>query len=137
MKTTLLVAVTIGLLATSSWATSNLNLSKSNINREFPRGQFVTASTDFSGAVSQIVYTTPPTGDFILTQVCTGLATGGTLVQVGGVRIAQVGSGLCQTFTPGTVLLPGQVVTCTTFDADASTFCTITGVLQPSPPSRQ
>ena len=115
MKTTLLVGMVIGLLATSSWATSNLNLSKSNVTRIFLRGTIVTASTDISGAVSQIVYRTPASGDFILTQACTGLAPGGTLLQVGGVSLVQLGSGQCQTFTPGTVLPPDQVVTCTTF----------------------
>jgi hypothetical protein len=134
MKTTLLVGAIIGLFATSSWAASNLNLSKSNVNRVFPKGQFVTASSDISGAVSQLVYTTPPTGDFILTQVCTGVVTGGTLVQVGGVRVAQIGSGLCQTFTPGMAVSNDQNVTCTTFAEDANTFCTITGVLEPPAP---
>lgn len=131
MRTAFLAAAIVGLFATNSWAASNLNLSKSNINREFPRGQFVTASTNISGAVSQIVYTTPATGDFVLSQVCVGLATGGVLLQVGGVGIAQVGSGLCQTFTPGAVLAPDQVVTCTTVDSEARTFCMINGVLRP------
>jgi len=131
MKTALLVGAIISLFATHSWATANLNLSKSNINKNFPKGKFVTAATDISGARAQIVYMTPVTGDFILTQICTGLATGGTLLQAGGVSIAHVGSGLCQTFTPGMVLAPDQPVTCTTFDLEASTFCTITGVLEP------
>jgi hypothetical protein len=135
LKTAVLVCTVIGLFVAPAWAASNLNLSKSNVNREFPRGTFVTASTDISGAVSQIVYRTPVTGDFILTQVCVGLATGGTLLQAGGVSIAQVGSGLCQAFTPGMVLPRDQLVTCTTFAADANTFCTITGVLEPPAPT--
>ncbi len=136
MKTTpLLVGAIIGLCAMSSWAGSNLNLSKSNVNREFPGASYVTASTNISGSVSQIVYQTPAGPDFILTQVCAGLATGGTLIQVGGVGIAQVGSGLCQTFTPGMVLSPDQTVTCTTFAADASSFCAITGILGRVPPT--
>jgi len=133
MKISLLVGAIIGLFVTPSWAASNLNLSKSNINREFPRGSFVTASADISGAVSQIVYRTPASGDFVLTQVCAGLVTGGILLQAGGTSIAQVGSGLCQTFTPGMVLPADQFVTCTTFSA-ANTFCTITGVLEPPGP---
>ena len=134
MKTSLLVGAIIGLFATSSWAASNLNLSKSNINR-VSRGTFVTASTDISGAVSQIVYRTPASGDFILTQVCAGLVTGGILLQAGGASIAQVGSGLCQTFTPGMFLPPDQVVSCTTFTASANTFCTITGIQEPPEPT--
>jgi len=133
MKTALLVGVILGFLATNASATSNLNLSKSNINREFPKGMFVTASVDISGAASAVVYHTPPSGDFILTQVCTGLVSGGTLVQVGGSGIAQVASGQCQTFTPGMSLPADQTVTCTTF-ADANTFCTITGILSPPKP---
>ena len=135
MKTALLVGTLIGVLATSSWAGSNLNLSKSNINRIMLRGTVVTASTDISGAVSQIVYRTPASGDFILTQACTGLVPGGTLLQVGGVSLAQLGSGQCQTFTPGTVLPPDEVVTCTTFAPEATTFCTISGLLGPQVPT--
>ena len=135
MKTHLLVGVIVGLSATSSWATNNLNLSKSNVNREFPRSMFVTATADIAGAVSQIVYRTPATADFILTQVCTGLATGGTLLQVGGTSIAQLGSGVCQTFTPGMVLPADQLVTCTTFAAEAHSFCTITGLQGPPAPT--
>lgn len=134
MKTAILVGASIFLFATSSWAASNLNLSKSNVNRIQMRGTAVTASTTISGSVSQIVYTTPAAGDFLLTQICTGTVEGGTLVHVGGVGIAQVGSGFCQTFGSGMLLPPDQVVTCTTFAAGASSFCTITGVLGPPPP---
>ena len=134
MRTALLVGVIIGCLATNASATSNLNLSKSNINREFPGGQFVTATADISGAVSQLIYTIPPSGDFVLTQICTGISDGGVLVQASAMKIAYVGSGLCQVFTPGVILSPGQRVTCTTF-SDAATFCTIMGVFGPVPPA--
>lgn len=135
MKKTVLVGATVGLFATTAWATSNLNLSKSNINREFPRASYVSASANITGAVSQIVYRTPPNADFILMQVCTGVATGGTLIQAGGVNIAQVGSGTCQAFTPGMVLPLDQAVTCTTFAEDANTFCTIAGIVGPPTPT--
>ena len=135
MKRTFLIGATVALFATTCWAASNLNLSKSNINREFPRGSYVSASANIAGAVSQIVYRTPANADFILMQVCTGVVTGGTLIQAGGVNIAQVGSGLCQTFTPGIVLPPDEAVTCTTFAEDASTFCTIAGIVGPPTPT--
>jgi len=133
MKTALRAGAILVLLATNSWASANLNLSKSNVNRIQTKGTLVTASTSIAGAVSQIVYQTPSAGDFLLTQICTGIAAGGTLVQVGGVGIAQVGSGLCQTFTPGMFLSPDQVVTCTTFAAETNSFCTITGLLGAPP----
>jgi len=136
MRTGLLVCAVIGLCATTSRATT-LNTTRSNTFKAFPRGMLVTASTEISGAASQVVYRTPATGDFILTQVCTGLAPGGTLFQVGGNGIAQVGSGLCQTFTPGMALPKDEVVTCTTFSADAASFCTITGIQEPAPPAPQ
>ena len=133
MRTVFRVGAIVVLLVTCAWAASNLNLSKSNINR-LSRATLVSVSTTVSGAVSQIVYTTPASGDFVLTQVCTGIATGGVLVQIGGVSIAQVGSGTCQTF-PGLLLPPAQLLTCTAFDPEATNnFCTITGLLGPATP---
>jgi hypothetical protein len=136
MKTTLLAGAIIGLLATSSWASANLNLSKSNVNLEFPSGTIVTASTDVSGAAAHTVLRTPPGRDFILTQLCGG--PGGILLQVDGVSIAQVGPGLCQTFTPGAILSEDQVVSCATLAtetptlaAETNNFCTIMGILEP------
>jgi hypothetical protein len=133
MKTVLRVGAILVLLVTCAWAGANLNLSKSNINR-LSRATLVSVSTTFSGAVSQIVYSTPSSGDFVLTQVCTGTSNGGVLVQIGGVSIAQVASGNCQTF-PGLLLPPDQSLTCTSFDAEATNnFCTITGLLGPAAP---
>ena len=76
MKILLRVGVIVVLFVTCAWATSNLNLSKSNINR-LSRATLVSASTTLSGAISQIVYRTPSSGDFVLTQVCTGISNGG------------------------------------------------------------
>lgn len=117
------------LLATAAWATSNLNLSKSNINRTFPRSKFVTASVDITGSQSALVYQVPTDGDFVLTQVCIGPASGGVRLQVGGANIAHVASGSCQSFDPGVVLQADAAVTCTTSAAEAQTFCMITGLL--------
>ncbi len=114
-------------------ATSNLNLSKSNVNRLIGRGSIVTASTTVNGRVSQIVYNTPADRDFILTQACVGTASGGILLEISGIGIAQIASGQCQTFAPGAILAPGGFLTCTSSNPDASTFCTITGLLGPEP----
>lgn len=128
-----LVAILV-LSTTSVWAGSNLNLSKSNINRMLGRGTFVTASVDVAGTAAYLLYSTPADTDFVLTQVCVGTVNGGVLLQVGGASLVQVGSGQCQSFSPGMVLPRDQAVTCTSFDAGASTFCSITGVLAPSFP---
>ena len=135
MKIALSIAVLIGLLATSCWATSNLNLSKSNVNRIMQRGTFVSANADISGAVSRIVYTVPTNQDFLLTQACAGPAEGGVLIEVGGVGIAQVSSGLCQTFNPGVILTSEQLLVCTSFAAAQNSFCMISGILGPVNPT--
>ena len=135
MKAILWSAVIVRLLATSCWAGSNLNLSKSNINRISQRGTFVTANADITGAVSRIVYTVPTNQDFLLTQACAGPAEGGVLIEVGGVGIAQVGSGLCQTFNPGVILTSEQLLVCTSFAAAQNSFCMISGILGPVNPT--
>jgi len=135
LKRGLLLAVIAVLFATSVWATSNLNLSKSNVNRTFPRAKFVTATVDVSGSQSALVYQVPATGDFILTQVCVGPVSGGVRIQVGGASIAHVASGSCQSFDPGVVLQPDAAVTCTTFATEEATFCMISGLYSPAPGS--
>jgi hypothetical protein len=129
----LLVTVVVALLATSVWAAANLDLSKSNVNRLLARGSLVTASTDVTSGAARTVYNTPDSSDFILTQVCAGSA--GILLQVGGASLVQVGSGLCQSFSPGMLLTPGQPVTCSALGGDTTTFCTIAGILGYAPPT--
>jgi hypothetical protein len=63
MKRVLPLAVIGVLFATAVLAASNLNLSKSNINRTFPRSKFVTASVDVTGSQSAFVYQVPSDGD--------------------------------------------------------------------------
>ena len=136
MKTLFRVAAIVVLLVPCAWAASNLNLGKSNVNR-LSRGTLVSATTTFSGAVSEIVYNTPSSGDFVLIQVCTGISNGGVLVQIGGSSIAMVASGTCQAFSgSGLLLPPDQLLTCTSFDVEATNnFCTISGLLASAPPS--
>jgi hypothetical protein len=132
MTRELALVTIVVLFATSVWATSNLNLSKSNINRTFPRSKFVTATVGISGSQSALVYQVPADGDFVLTQVCVGPVSGGVRIQVSGASIAHVASGACQSFDPGVVLQADGLVSCTTF-ADEQTFCMISGLLSPAP----
>jgi hypothetical protein len=128
----LTVATVAALLATSAWAAVNLNLSKSNVNRLLPSGRFVTASTDIPDREPHTVYTTPDSSDFVLTEVCAG--PGGILLQVAGVSLVQVGSGLCHGFDPWMFLGHGQAVTCSALAPEADAFCMIAGLLgRPAP----
>ena len=68
---TTLAAAVVSLLVTKSWATTNYNSSKSNIYREFPNATLTTASINLTGpSDTQVVYTTPAKGDFLLTMFC-------------------------------------------------------------------
>jgi hypothetical protein len=129
------VAAIVALTATSAAATSNLNLSKSNINRIQRGGTLVTGNAEVRGDVPVVVYNTPANADFILTQVCAGPVNGGVYLASSfpgaatQVRLAFVGGGQCHTFSPGLPLPAGQAVTCTpSFDFEAETFCTINGI---------
>lgn len=115
--------------ASGAWAASNLNLSKSNVNRDFPRAAIFTASTDLDASQPQVVYTTPDSSDALLTQVCVGAAAGGVLVRAGSASIAHIAAGQCQTFTPAVVLPRGAALTCTAAAAAEATFCMISGVV--------
>ena len=147
MKTLYAMAATIfvALLATNSWGTSNLNLSKSNVNREFPNASIVTASVNLGASESAILYNTPDKGDFILTQFCASPdATGGIRLDATKLgSVAQSGSTSCITFTPGVSIPHSSTVSCTTNAAAAaaaspsstnsaaavaSFFCSISGM---------
>lgn len=143
-------AILIMMLATDSWGTSNLNLSKSNINREFPNDTLATASVNLGAGESMIVYNTPAKGDFLLTQFCASPdASGGIRLDASGFGgIAQTGATSCFTFTPGVSIPKNSSLSCTTFSAvlatapatsadaaaaiiPASYFCTISGLQTP------
>lgn len=97
-----------------------------------------TASTTLTGpSDTRVVYQTPPSGDFILTQICvSSAAAGGILVSAAGLgAVAHLGgvARSCQSFDPGFILPPDSAVTCSTF-ASASPgayFCMISGLLAP------
>jgi hypothetical protein len=133
MKTVLLAAVMTGLLLTSSWAATTVNSSRSNSSERL-QGKFVTATAQLSGADdTQTVYTTPTSGDFILTQICVSPSvTGGIRLDASGfgsiAHLGVAGHG-CQTFSVGVLLPRGSPITCSTF-AEASAgsyFCAISG----------
>ncbi len=146
--TSLVTAMFVAALATNSWGASNLNLSKSNINREFPNASVVTASVNLGASESVIVYTTPAKGDFVLTQFCASPdATDGVRLDATGLgSIAQTtATQSCFTFTPGVSIPKQSVVSCTTNSVAAASspiaaaaspaapaagsfFCTISGM---------
>lgn len=128
MKTLSWSAALVVLLVASAWAASNLNLSKSNINR-LRGSRLVRASVDLHGQASYLVYSTPADADFVLTDVCVGNAAGGVLVAIGGDGLVQLASGACQHFSPGMILPPDAPLTCTAFDPETNGFCTISGTL--------
>jgi len=130
-------------LASSAWATSNLNLSKSNINRLSKLSTPLTASADVSGDAPTVVYRTPVNADFVLTQVCVGPINGGVYLNYAwdveqNVRpLAFVPSGSCTTFAGLGMALPqGGNLSCTpAFDFETRTFCTISGLVGQALPS--
>ena len=138
-------ATVVAMIATRLFAASNLNLSKSNINREFPNASIVTASVNLGASESALVYTTPAKGDFVLTQFCASPdVSGGIRLDASALgSIAQSGSTSCITFTPGVSIPHNSMVSCTTGSAAAaaasqpasssaavvaSFFCSISGM---------
>jgi hypothetical protein len=135
--------ISIAMVTTNAWGTSNLNLSKSNVNREFPNASIATASVNLTGpGDTQVIYTTPAKGDFMLTQFCASPdAPGGVRLDAAGFGgIAQTGTTSCLTFSPGVSIPKGAALSCSiggTVTASASTssaaivasfFCTISGM---------
>jgi len=121
-----------------AWAAINLNSSKSNIYRELPGTTLVSASTPLITTVDpQLVFTTPATGDFVLTQFCASPT-------INGIRLAAPGLGglggiahttttiLCYTFQPGLIMPKSAPITCTTTEfGGVNGFCMIAGLLRP------
>ena len=134
--TTLIRAVAlIALLAPPAWAATSVKSGKSNSSDRII-AKLVTASTNVSApSDTQTVYTTPATGDFILTQVCVGAANGGIQVSAASLgTVALVAPGTCERFE-GMIMPASSAITCST-GADAAEgtyFCTISGLLSPPP----
>jgi len=130
----MMLAIT-GLLVTVvsiSLAASNLNLSKSNINRVGGL-QIVSATASLSGPnQTQTVYITAETGEFLLTQLCVSPVNGGIrLAATGFGPIAHTGAAMCYTFNPGVIVPKSSTITCSTssFAEAGDYFCTISGLL--------
>lgn len=135
MKTALLVGAITSLLVTNSWAATTVKGSKSNSdNRQ--SGTRVTSTTSLSGpSDTQTVYTTQPTGDFILTGLCvTPTVSGGIrldAVGFGGIaHLGTLGDNGCYTFAQGVLLPHNSAITCSTLSgaSPGNYFCTITGI---------
>jgi hypothetical protein len=143
MNRLFLATAFVSLLVTNSWATSNLNLSKSNINRylPYPNAALTTATANVPAGGTVQVYTTPVLGDFILTQFCASPDA------IGGVRLNAVNFGdiaqtvnngvSCFTFTPGVSIPKNSALTCSNggtsvpniaTSSAANYFCTISGM---------
>ncbi len=131
------VAVLVVTMFSFAWAAINLNSSKSNIYRELPGTTLVSASTPLITTVDpQLVFTTPATGDFVLTQFCASPT-------INGIRLAAPGLGglggiahttttiLCYTFQPGLIMPKAAPITCTTTEFAQNGFCMIAGLLRP------
>ena len=141
MRHRFFVATIAGLLVvivvTISWAASNLDLSKSNINR-FQGAVFVAATVSLAGSnQTETVFTTPETGDFVLTQVCVSPVTGGIRLAVRGFGpIVHTSDAPCYIFDPGMSVPKGSPITCSTTSRPnrGDYFCTISGLLYSAPP---
>ena len=138
MKRLLVAVAAVSLpmmIVAGSGAATSFSSSKSNIYREFPGTRLITASAALSRpSETQVVFTTSPTGDFILTQFCTNPVTGGMLlaaVRLGGIAQTNPGN-LCYNFQPGFIMPQGQAITCATssFAEIGSHFCTIAGLFR-------
>jgi hypothetical protein len=148
--TSIVTAILVMALAVNSWASSNLNLSKSNVNiyREIPNAAVTTASVNLTGTGdTETVYNTPAKGDFILTQFCASpdAPSGIRLDATGLGSIAQTGGTSCFTFSPGVSIPKSSTLSCSSLPTvvagtasssvssapaliAATYFCTISGL---------
>jgi hypothetical protein len=91
-------------------------------------GTVVTATAVGPTASSAPVYTTPTSGAFVLTQLCTTqLPETGSLTSP-SVGTLRPGSEDCELFEPGLAIAPGETITCNGFPSSAVS-CLITGIL--------
>lgn len=136
--TAAIAGLTIVMAVTNSRAASNLNLSKSNINRD-QGAVLVAATVSLTGSnQTETVFTTPETGDFVLTQVCVSPVTGGMRLAVRGFGpIVHTSDAACYMFNPGMSTPKGAPITCSTTSRPnrGDYFCTISGLLYSAPPT--
>ena len=133
MRAIAIVGVIVALWSVDAGAAA-INSSHSNIKNLSSKSNVTSASTNLTGASdTQTVYTTPATGEFLLTTVCSSVVSGGvqlTVVGFGGV--AQTGiADSCTTLSPGVAVPASTAITCsTTSGASPGTvyFCSISGL---------
>ena len=104
-------------------------------------GEVVTATATSTSGVTAVVYSTPATGDFVLTQLCLYESTnfsssallggfkGSTLGGLAHTGNAGVGEGSCTEYFPGLRIPPGESLSYrTNATGVAFTVVTVTGV---------
>jgi hypothetical protein len=99
-------------------------------------GTIVSASVDTPRVGYATVYSTPSSGNFVLTQFCAGVnldtttGSGITLddLQTGN-PIAFLAAGKCESFEPGYAIPPSHNLICRSRQGPAA-FCSISGVLE-------
>jgi hypothetical protein len=92
-------------------------------------GRLVSYSIDTPSGGQANVWTTPSTGEFILTQHC-GFSVnlfGSTFGRISGNYFDATG---CKTFSPGIVLPANETLTCVMDNNYSDGFCLITGIIQ-------
>ncbi len=92
-------------------------------------GRLVSASATTSAGGQAVVWTVPPTVDFILTQHC-GYSMnlfGSSFGKISGNQFDETG---CKTFTPGVALPPNEILTRVMDNAYSPGLCLITGITQ-------
>lgn len=133
MKAIAIVGI-IAALWTADAGAAAINTSHSNIKNLVTKSNVTSASTNLTGQNdTQTVYTTPATGDFIVTTFCASVVAGGVQLAAAGLgTLAQTGIGAsCTTFSPGISVGPSTAISCATGSgASPGTvyFCSISGL---------
>jgi hypothetical protein len=128
--TTVLLGAFVALHATAAFASTNLNSSRSNVNKV--AGQAATASVNLSGpSDTQTVFTAPATGSFYIQAFCADDVAGGVRLDIAGIGpIAVTGiHSSCEHFDLWVYVPQNADVTCSTSSSApaGSYFCSITG----------
>lgn len=104
-------------------------------------GTLVSASgSALTGGTDALILTTPASGAFVLTQICTAGTPGSNNedeVRVVGSTLGPIAQsygtdslGVCTAYTPGLAIPPGEELRCVQAGASGSAVtCTVTGVL--------
>ena len=133
MRAIAIVGIIAALWTTDARAAA-INNSHSNIKNLLSKSNVTSASTNLTGpADTQTVYTTPASGDFLVTNFCSSVVTGGVQLSAAGLgALALTGiGGSCTTFNPGISVGANTAISCSTGSgASPGTvyFCSISGL---------